>query len=84
MNWKKYIKPKFLNDKETHAFYGTLFFLFFITIFNPHVSFLFVVFFGAGVEVYDLISKKGIFEYADFLYTIIIPFFIYISFIFLQ
>jgi hypothetical protein len=51
MNWKKYLRPKFLTDKETHALYGTLFFIVCSLFLTIHLSFLLTVVLSASVEV---------------------------------
>jgi hypothetical protein len=79
MNWKKILRPSFLTDKETHSLYGTLFFISSCIFFNIHLSFLFTTLLAGGVEFYDFYSKKGNAEWLDFIYTIIIPFFIYVT-----
>jgi len=78
MNWKKYLKPKFLNDKETHAFYGTIIYLL-LSILNPLFAIISTFLIAIGIELYDFLSKKGTPEIKDIIYTVIIPLSIFLS-----
>jgi hypothetical protein len=76
--WKSYLKPKFLNDKETHALYGFFIFLIFWFLINIHVSLILVHVIAISVELWDYFSKKGTPEFLDYLYTVILPTLIYV------
>ena len=77
MDFKNRLKPKWLNDKQAHAFYGLVIFLLLWWLVGIHFAMVATVFIGAGVEIYDYYSKKGQAEWLDFIYTIAIPLFIY-------
>jgi hypothetical protein len=78
MNWKKYLKPKFLNDKETHALWGTIIYLV-LSILNPLFAIISTLVIAIGIELYDFLSKKGTPEIKDIIYTVIIPLTIFLS-----
>ena len=76
---KKLIKIKILNDKENHALWGTVIFLFLSILINMHVSLFITIFVASLIEVVDFVTKKGQFEIADFVYTILIPVVIFLT-----
>jgi hypothetical protein len=78
MNWKKYLKPKFLNDKETHALYGTIIYLL-LSIVNPLFAIVATFLIAIIIEIYDYFSKKGTPEIKDILYTVVIPLTIFLT-----
>jgi len=78
MNWKRYLKPKFLNDKETHALWGTIIYLV-LSILNPLFAIISTLVIAIGIELYDFLSKKGTPEIKDIIYTVIIPLTIFLS-----
>jgi hypothetical protein len=78
MNWKKYLKPKFLNDKETHTLYGAIIYLL-LSIVNPLFAIISTFLIAIIIEVYDYFSRKGIPEIKDIIYTIIIPLTIFLT-----
>lgn len=78
MNWKKYLKPKFLNDKETHALYGTIIYLL-LSIVNPLFAIITTFSIAVIIELYDYFSKKGKPEIKDIIYTVIIPLTIFLT-----
>lgn len=81
MDWKRLIKIKALSDKMNHLFFGTLLFLLFSLVFDIHMGFVFVTIVGATVECVDYVSKKGTPEILDFIYTILVPMFVYIIYL---
>jgi hypothetical protein len=78
MNWKKYLKPKFLNDKETHALYGTVIYLLLLIV-NPLFAIISTFSIAVIIELYDYFSKRGTPEIKDVIYTIIIPLTIFLT-----
>jgi carbon starvation protein CstA len=78
MNWKKYLKPKFLNDKETHALYGTIIYLL-LSIVNPLFAIIATFSIAVIIELYDYFSKKGNPEIKDIIYTVAIPLTIFLT-----
>lgn len=59
------------NDKLLHSFYGTVIYLL-LSLFNPIVAILTVIFVAIAKEVYDEIKYKG-FNIIDIIATILIP-----------
>jgi hypothetical protein len=78
MNWKKYLKPEFLNDKETHALYGAIIYLL-LSIVNPLFAIISTFLIAVIIELYDYFSKNGTPEIKDVIYTVIIPLTIFLT-----
>ena len=80
---KKWLTPKGLNDKQTHALYGSGVFLILWLLLNIHVAIFFTLVIAIAVELYDGLTGEGFTEYKDVFATILIPSAIYLVYVLL-
>lgn len=70
---KRFLRIKFLSDKQNHAFYGLVLFFGMCVFVNPVVSLCFTHLIAAFVEATDRVTGKDQAEVMDYVYTVMLP-----------